>query len=142
MPLPNTPGAYSDCFEIWERAIQLRVGCRTLVGPSLPDVHYLRMRMHQARAIRRAESRRAYPKDHPLYDTSEYDKYKLTIKDDDDGDFWLYVEPHGNWSAVAHTEPIPADELGPGPDILDHRPAAPALEYQPPGPTDDPDTLD
>lgn len=127
MSLPTTPAAYNDCYEIWDAAIRLGHGCRTLVGPEANKAEYLRARMHQARQLQRNLNKRAYPPDHPSWGTSEYDSYKTTIKIDDDGDYWLYVEYHGNWAAVANIEPIPPDERGPTPDNLQAPPAPATL---------------
>jgi hypothetical protein len=133
LPLPIQPGAYTDCYEIWAQAEALGTGCRTLVGPNLATAEYLRMRMHQARKLLRDQSRRAYPKEHPLHNTSEYDRYKLTIKSDEDDNYYLYVEPHGDWGAVRNIEPIPPDEILPGP-----APPAPAFPRAIPTPTHEP----
>ena len=112
MSLPTTPAAYNDCYEIWTAATTLRGGCRSLVGPDFAKAVYLRMRMHQARQILRNINRRAYPTENPLWNTSEFDAFKVSIKEDSDGNHWLYVEPHGNWAAVDSIEAIPDEELG------------------------------
>lgn len=126
MSLPVQIAAYTDCYEIWSTAAQLRVGCRTFVGPDYAKAEYLRMRMHQARSLLRDQSKRAYPREHPLWGQSDYDAYKITLKPDEDTNYWLYVELHGNWAAAANIEPIPPDELGVlppamSPEILPHR---------------------
>lgn len=112
MSLPTQLGAYADCYELWSAADSLKVGCRTFVGPDYRHAEYLRMRMHQARKLLRDQSKRAYPREHKLWNSSDYDIYKLTIKDDSDGNYWLYIELHGNWAAASNIEPIPAEELG------------------------------
>jgi hypothetical protein len=72
---------------------------------------------------------------HPAWDTSEYDSYKITIKQDTADNFWLYVEPHGNWAAVANIEPIPAEEQ------LIQPPAIPDMtQLRLPAPVNDSDT--
>lgn len=124
MSLPIQPAAYNDCYAIWEAAASTRGGGRTPAG-TYAQALYLRQRMHQARSLLRDQSRRAYPKDHPLWNTSTYDEYKIVLKVDDENDYWLYVEHHGNWNAVAGFEPIPEDEMpalppsqGPPPRLL------------------------
>lgn len=110
MSLSKQPEAYRDCYEILVAAASLPGGCRTFCGPHYSTAEYLRARIHQARALLREQSRRAYPPEHPAHGTSEYDQFKITVKLDDDNDHWLYVEPHGNWDAVSRIEPIPEDE--------------------------------
>jgi hypothetical protein len=133
--LPQQPGVYRDCYEIWSRAQSTPGGCRTFVGTSMAQAEYLRSRMHQARKLLRNQSKRAYPREHPAWDTSEYDSYKITIKQDTADNFWLYVEPHGNWAAVANIEPIPAEEQ------LIQPPAIPDMtQLRLPAPVNDSDT--
>jgi hypothetical protein len=111
MPLPIQTAAYTDCYEIWAAAARLRIGCRSYVGPIYAQAEYLRMRLHQARKLLRDQSKRAYPREHPLWGQSEYDAYKVLIKPDDDDHYWIYIESHGNWGAVASIEAIPDEEI-------------------------------
>lgn len=138
MSLSRQPEAYRDCYEILAAAISLPGGCRTFCGPEFSTAEYLRARIHQARSLLRDQSRRAYPPTHPAYGSSEYDQFKITIKLDDDGDHWLYVEPHGNWDAVSKIEPIPEAERVIPVEALRHRiEAVPQLMPPAPATTDD-----
>lgn len=119
MSLPTQLGAYADCYELWSTADHLKVGCRTFIGPEYSKAEYLRMRMHQARKLLREQSKRAYPREHKLWNSSDYDIYKLTIKSDSDGNHWLYIELHGDWAAASNIEPIPPEELGAVPAELE-----------------------
>jgi hypothetical protein len=129
LALSRQPSAYNDCYEIWAAALTEPGGVRTNIGPNYAQAEYLRARMHQARSLLRDQTKAAYKPGDPAYNTSEFDAYKLTIKiDADDDTHWLYVEPHGNWSAVRRIEPVPEDERiipVPAPThrpLLTHRP--------------------
>lgn len=110
MPLPSTIGTYADCYEIWAAALDTEGGVRTLVSKSAAQAEHMRQRMYQARKLLREHSKKVYPKDHAAYNTSEYDAFKITLREDEDGDWWLYLELQGNWAAVHNIEPIPVDE--------------------------------
>ncbi len=94
MALPNQIGAYEDCLELYEKAAANPKGARRYIGPSNIAKQY-QLRMHQARSLLRKEAKRMYPKDDTRYDKSEYDHLKVTIREDTEGDWWAYVEPHG-----------------------------------------------
>lgn len=134
MALSRQRAAYKDCYEIFDAAARDPSGCRTCCGPRYSDAEYLRARMHRARTLLRALSRDTYEPGDPLYNTSDFDMYKLTIKPDTADEFWLYVEPQGNWKAVAAIEPIPEDErivpMEAPPPAIEHR-RVPALQYSP-----------
>ena len=111
MSLPLAPAAYRDCYELFALATRTPGGIRSPF-PTREAATYHQMRMNQARVILRNMNKRAYTPDHPLYNTSEYDHFKIQIKGpDDNNEFWTYITLSGDWHAVANAEPIPDDEM-------------------------------
>jgi hypothetical protein len=109
--LTNSKAAYTDCYRLFELAVATPGGIRTPFA-TREAASYYQMRMNQARVLLRAQSKRVYSPDHPAYDRSEYDPYKVQVLESEDGEWWVYVKPHGDWAAIANAEPIPADETG------------------------------
>lgn len=94
MSLPKQIGAYKDCFELFEKAKADEVGARAQL-PTQKAAYVFQMRMHQARALEREESRKAYKSFELPYNKSEFDDLIVTIKEDTEGCWWVYVERHG-----------------------------------------------
>jgi len=94
LALPETMAAYTDCYEIYDRAQHDGKGVRVHVGEQ-KDAGILRMRMNQARVLQRREAMRMYDRTDARYGKSENDKFRNTIKEDTEGNWWLYVEPWG-----------------------------------------------
>jgi hypothetical protein len=63
----------------------------------------LRLRIHQARAIDRAENAMTYPDDHPLYNRSPYDCLVCRIEEADR--CWVYLDKQQ--VEIGIVEPIP-----------------------------------
>jgi hypothetical protein len=93
MSLTEQPAAYHDCYLLFERAVASAHGVRTPF-PSKNDALYFQLRMNKARQIQRAMNTRAYPREHPLYGTSEFDGYKVVLREDG-VEWWVYVEVTG-----------------------------------------------
>jgi hypothetical protein len=92
LALPDTPAAYTDCYDHFERAQQSEKGIRIFVD-DFKSASYLRSRLNQARAIERRQSRRVYPPDDPKYNRSENDKFRVTMLPSAEGDgYWVYIE--------------------------------------------------
>lgn len=105
MSLSTSRGAYRDCFALLDRALDDTRGIRVeLRDPAVAT--YLRLRVHQARQIDRAENLTTYPEpDHPLHGRSPYDC--LTLRIDEGPPCWLYLDKiHVE---VRRIEPIPED---------------------------------
>ena len=109
MSLTLQPAAYLDCYRLYEQAVT-HTGMR-VPFPTEADAKYFQLRMNQARVIQRAESRRIYPPEHVLHGKSEFDEFKVQVKQDVNDEWWVYVSPHGAWEALAQAEPIPNDEI-------------------------------
>ena len=91
MSLTEQPAAYADCYALYELAADTPGGVRKPFATE-PKAKIYQLRMHKARAIMRTQSRRAYPGNHQLYDTSPYDHLTASIKHDGE-EYWLYVKP-------------------------------------------------
>ena len=111
MALPKSSLAYTDCYEVYERAMESVEG----EGPgvrvrlaSWSDANYFRMRMNNARAINRQDNGEVYSPGDPLYKRSVWDALMVTIKQVDN-EFYVYVEPHG--IDVETIEEIPEGEV-------------------------------
>jgi hypothetical protein len=82
--------AFSDCFELLERAINDEVGIRVKFA-SYDDAFNFRLRLHQARRIDRTDNVDSYPEGHPLYGRSIYDQLSCKIRNFNGG-AWLRIE--------------------------------------------------
>lgn len=94
MPVSNSRLSYSDCFTLFDKALDDTKGARFQVngGTSHGDSWQFRLRMHQARAIDRKDNRELYKLGDPLYGHSVYDPLIIQIKKDTEGLYWIYVK--------------------------------------------------
>lgn len=107
MSLPTQPAAYTDCYDLFQRAIDNPLGVRTPF-PTENAAKFFQLRMHQARKLLREQNCRIYPSTSALYDTSEFDSLQVQVRGPDGaGEHWIYVRPHG--VVIDYVEP-----LGPG----------------------------
>ena len=90
MPMSDSRFAYQDCFAVYERAMTDPQGARLALG-TWDRANYFRMRMHKARVIDRRDNAEAYEEGEPMHGRSEYDVFSLSIKEDVEGEFWLYL---------------------------------------------------
>ncbi len=121
MTLPSKPAAYRDCYELFDLALATPGGVRA-PAPSAERARHFQLRMNKARTIERDFNRRAYPRDNLLYDTSPWDGLAVAVRGPDAaGEWWVYVEPSGNFSLVAAAEPINPDAAS-APDLIPPEP--------------------
>ena len=96
MALSEATAAYSDCYDLFEKAQNDGKGVRIHL-PNRPEAHMLRMRLNQARVLERRESMRIYDRIDPRYGKSENDRFRVTIREAAEGDgYWVYIE---EWAA-------------------------------------------
>lgn len=94
MSLPISKGAYHDCIEVFDKAIEDPHGVRVRL-PDYSSANYFRMRMHMARKLNREENEETYPDPgHPLHGASPYDKLAVRLIELE-GINYVYVERHG-----------------------------------------------
>lgn len=91
MTLSSSLQSYADCLDFFDRVVDDPKGGRIFIG-SAADAHTFRMRCNQARKLHRAQNTRIYEEGHKMYGVSEYDPLCLRIKQDTDGNCWLYAE--------------------------------------------------
>lgn len=95
MPLTDQIGAYTDCFDIWNRALADPTGVRVLVSTQ-SQAFMLQMRLNHSRKLEREQSKRIYTKTDPQWNTSEFDPLIVRVKPTAEGDgWWVYIERHG-----------------------------------------------
>ncbi len=109
MSLPLQIAAYGDCFEVFERAKANPRGVRVHMGPK-NSAERMRYRMQMARRLARDESRRMYDRTAPQWNKSEFDDLILLLRQDEDGEWWVYVERYG--MDIGVIEPL-SDEASP-----------------------------
>lgn len=93
MSLPTSRYAYKDCFEVYDRALEDEQGARVQL-PDYDAALFFRMRMNQARKLRREENAQIYEKGDPKHGVSPYDSTVVTIKQHD-GAYYVYVQHIG-----------------------------------------------
>lgn len=93
MPVSNSRLSYSDCFSLFDKALEDSKGARYQVngGVKYGDSHHFRLRMHNARSIDRKDNKEVFGIGDPLYGRSVYDPLIIQIKEDTEGKWWIYV---------------------------------------------------
>jgi hypothetical protein len=97
--------SYTDCYDIFEKAMEDPAGIRIPFDTEAAAKHY-RMRMHNARAVDRRENIQTYDKGHPMHGQSSYDILTLTIKIGEDATAFLYIEPKNKHLAIDEIEKL------------------------------------
>lgn len=118
MNAPTSRVAYTQYYEVFDRALEAQTGVRLRFNTKDEALFY-RSRMHQARKMDRKENLSLYPEGHKLHGASAYDICIVREpRYDAEGQWWLYVER--NDVVRPHIEPIPEkDDL---PLTIDARP--------------------
>ena len=93
MPLPSSPLAYQDCYQLFDAAVNDPQGARVFKGTQEAAAHF-RLRCNYARVVNRNENAKTYEKDHPLHGRSEYDTVRLTLREDTEGGWYVYAEKY------------------------------------------------
>lgn len=91
MPLPNSLQSYGDCLDFFEKVVDDPKGGRVWIG-SLADARQFRLRCNKARTLHREENKKTHAENMPLYGASEYDALQLRLREDYDGEWWVYAE--------------------------------------------------
>lgn len=91
MPLPTSLQSYQDCLDFFEKVVDDPLGGRLFVGP-YSDAHYFRLRCNKARQLHREENKKIHEEGMPLWGASEYDPLQLKLKEDLEGNWWVYAE--------------------------------------------------
>ena len=83
--------AYTDCYDIMDRALADGKGCRVKFKDA-DDAYNFRLRLYVARKIDRVDNAEIYDPPHPLHGRSEYDGLVSRVRQDAQKNIWLYVE--------------------------------------------------
>lgn len=92
MSLPTALRAYDECRALYDRALDDPKGARACLD-TYDACFAFRTRMHYFRRLDAKANAKAYPEDHPSHGTSIYDTLMVRIVRDEDGKYWLYIEP-------------------------------------------------
>lgn len=94
MTLSAQISAYEDCLALFERALNDKLGARACLG-TRDRARIFVMRMHQARQLERDEAKKQFPKDDPRWGKSEFDVLRVTMREDTENDWWVYLDRPG-----------------------------------------------
>lgn len=90
MPISSSRGSYLDCYEIFDRAMDTKSGVKVPCKDH-DAAMFLRMRLHQARAINRKDNKQVYDPDHPMFNASPYDIFTVQLANED-GKFFVLLK--------------------------------------------------
>lgn len=88
----NSLLAYTDCRKLYEAALADPKGARARIGTQDQCIN-MRTRMHYFRNLDRKANAQTYPADHAFHGTSIFDPLVVRMFPDEDGDWWVYVQP-------------------------------------------------
>jgi len=88
----NSLRAYTDCQKLFDAATNDPRGARALIGTQEQCIN-MRTRMHYFRSLDRKANEKVYPPNDPMHGTSIYDPYVVRLLPDEDGSWWVYVQP-------------------------------------------------
>lgn len=113
MTISTSRASYTDCFALFDRAIESPRGIRNRCTDR-GNAKHLQQRLNYARQLARRESRSIYDEASPLYDISPYDPYMVRVFEDA-GSWWVYIEPRVVNGLV---EELPEETTKPNPPPL------------------------
>jgi hypothetical protein len=91
MAMSNSLQSYPDCIDFFERVSDDPKGGRIPMG-TYEKAFEFRHRCNYARKLHREFNKTVYEKGHKMHGSSEYDHMCLRIKEDDEGNYWVYAE--------------------------------------------------
>lgn len=95
----NSLRAYTDCEKLFLAASADPKGARCLIGTQEACMN-MRTRMHYFRKLDREANEATYPPGDPMHGSSIYDPYVVRILPDEDGQWWVYVEPRASENMI------------------------------------------
>lgn len=90
MTAPTTRLSYGDAYDAWDRAKEDPKGIR-IQFPDFAAAATFRSRLHYARQVDRRDNLQIYDEGEPLYGRSVYDTLAVSIKQDSDDEWWVYI---------------------------------------------------
>jgi hypothetical protein len=93
MGMSNSRLAFSDCYELMEKAIEDQKGIRIKFATE-QDAWLYRLRLHNARKIDRKDNEEIYEKGHAMHGKSVYDALIMRLRPVPNGtsQCWLRIE--------------------------------------------------
>lgn len=91
MSISESRLAYQDCQDLFEKAMDDPKGVRVFIGTK-EMARFFVMRMHKCRQINRRDNKDIYPEGEPMHGASAWDKIKCSMKEDEEGQWWVYAE--------------------------------------------------
>ncbi len=91
----NSLRAYTDCEKLFAAALADPKGARCRIGTQEASMN-MRTRMHYFRKLDREANEKTYPSDHIMHATSIYDPFVVRLLPDEDGEWWVYVQPRAS----------------------------------------------
>jgi hypothetical protein len=88
----NSLRAYTDCQKLFDCALHDPKGARAQIG-TWEQCTNMRTRMHYFRKLDRDANAKTYPPGDPNHGTSIYDPFVVRLLPDEDGLWWVYVQP-------------------------------------------------
>jgi hypothetical protein len=89
--MSNSRLSYQSEYELMDKAMKEGKGVRTHIGTREAAMTY-RLRLNRARALDRKLNALAYPAGHKMHGGSEYDELVFTVREDTEGECWVYLE--------------------------------------------------
>jgi hypothetical protein len=83
--------SYQAEYELMDKALAEGKGVRTPIGSREAAMTY-RLRLNRARALDRKLNADAFPPGTKMHGGSEYDELVFTVREDTDGEWWVYME--------------------------------------------------
>lgn len=91
MSLPSSLQSYQDCYDFFDKISDDPKGGRVFRGTYEAAFNW-RQRAHYFRRLDREENTRLYQPGDPMYGKSAFDPFRLTIRKDSEGFYWVYAE--------------------------------------------------
>jgi len=89
--MSNSRLSYGKEYEQLDKAIETEKGTRVLIGSREAAMTY-RLRLNRARQLDRKLNGKAFAEGMKMHNASIYDELVFTVKVDEDGQHWVYLE--------------------------------------------------
>jgi hypothetical protein len=83
--------SYKAEYDLMDQALKTEKGVRSHIGSREASMLY-RLKLNKARQLDRKTNAEAYQPGHILHGGSEYDELVFTVREDTEGEWWVYLE--------------------------------------------------
>lgn len=91
MTMSTSRLSYENEYKLMQQAVDAEKGVRTWIGTREAANTY-RLKLNMARQLDRSLNKDVYPEGHRLHGGSEYDELVFVIREDTEGEWWVYLE--------------------------------------------------